>query len=153
MFLFLCRNSQAFGPEAHVEMVNKETTTKYIWSEELFLQNTDLSLKQINVTSFIKQNQLPPSYTDTELDGRQDEPFDSARQDYCVIPPLLPYPDEKDWEVPRENIVFVKVIGKGAFGQVAKGMVVGLDNSKESRLVAIKMLRGTLMYELGSLCW
>lgn len=117
------------------------------------MQNTHLSLKQMNVASFIKQNQLPPSYTDTELDGRQDEAFDSARQDYCVIPPLLPNPDEKDWEVPRENLVFVKVIGKGAFGQVAKGMVTGLDNSKESRLVAIKMLRGTLVYELGSLCW
>lgn len=31
MLLFLYRNSQAFGPEAvHVEMVNKETTTKYV---------------------------------------------------------------------------------------------------------------------------
>ena len=84
--------------------------------------------------------------------GRQDEPFDPAPQDYCVIPPLLSKSDEKNWEIPRENLVFVKVIGKGAFGQVAKGMVVGLDNSKESRLVAIKMLRGMLTYELGITC-
>lgn len=83
------------------------------------------------------------------LDTRQDEPDDSAPQEYCVIPPLLPNPDPlKDWEVPRENLVFVKVIGKGAFGQVAKGMVLGLDNSKENRLVAIKMLRGRLTYLL-----
>ena len=96
--------------------------------------------------SFTKQNQLPPSYMDSELHKTLDEPFDSHRQEYCVIPPVLPNPNEKDWEVPRENLVFVKVIGKGAFGQVAKGMVTGLDNSKENRLVAIKMLRGMLTY-------
>ena len=89
-----------------------------------------------------KQNQVPPSYTDAGLDRGQNEPYDLARQEYSVIPPLLPNPDEKDWEIPRENLVYVKVIGKGAFGQVAKGMVTGLDDSKESRLVAIKMLRG-----------
>jgi len=89
----------------------------------------------------VEMNQLPPSYMDSELHKTLDEPFDSHRQEYCVIPPVLPNPNEKDWEVPRENLVFVKVIGKGAFGQVAKGMVTGLDNSKENRLVAIKMLR------------
>ena len=36
----------------------------------------------------------------------------------------------------------VKVIGKGAFGQVAKGMVKGFDKGSGNRLVAIKMLRG-----------
>ena len=36
----------------------------------------------------------------------------------------------------------VKVIGKGAFGQVAKGMVKGFDTDSGNRLVAIKMLRG-----------
>jgi len=59
-----------------------------------------------------------------------------------VIPPVLPNTSEKNWEIPRENLVFVKVIGKGAFGKVAKGMATGIDDSKESRLVAIKMLRG-----------
>lgn len=89
----------------------------------------------------VEMNQLPPSYTDAGLDRGQNKPYDLARQEYSVIPPLLPNPDEKDWEIPRENLVYVKVIGKGAFGQVAKGMVTGLDDSKDSRLVAIKMLR------------
>ena len=41
----------------------------------------------------------------------------------------------------------MKVIGQGAFGQVAKGMAVGLENRKENQLVAIKMLRGILTYD------
>ena len=36
----------------------------------------------------------------------------------------------------------VKVIGMGAFGQVAKGMVKGFDKDSGNRLVAIKVLRG-----------
>ena len=62
-----------------------------------------------------------------------------------MIPPVLPNASEKTWEIPRESLVFVKVIGKGAFGKVAKGMATGIDNSKESRLVAIKMLRGAML--------
>lgn len=94
----------------------------------------------------LKQNQVPTTYTDTRMERSPNEPFDSARQEYCVIPPILINPAEKDWEVPRESLVFVKVIGKGAFGKVAKGMALGIENSKENRVVAIKMLRGVFMH-------
>lgn len=83
------------------------------------------------------------------METTPNEPFDLARQEYSVIPPILPNPTERDWEVPRESLVFVKVIGKGAFGQVAKGMALGIDNNTENRLVAIKMLRG--VYCIGRL--
>jgi len=68
------------------------------------------------------------------------EPPDRTFQDYCVISPVPLYPNERDWEIPRENLVSLKVIGKGAFGQVARGTLLGGPN-KDSRLVAIKMLR------------
>lgn len=87
------------------------------------------------------QNQAPPSDTDSGMVTPSNESFDLTRQEYSVIPPLLPNASEKNWEIPRESLVFVKVIGKGAFGQVAKGMATGIDNSTENRLVAIKMLR------------
>lgn len=79
------------------------------------------------------------------MERTSNEPFDLAPQEYSVIPPVLPNAAEKDWEVPRESLVFVKVIGKGAFGQVAKGMANGIGNSSENRLVAIKILKGVIL--------
>ena len=98
-----------------------------------------------SIFAFLQQIQGPPDYTDSGRVTPQNEPFDLSRQEYSVIQPVLPNPSEKNWEIPRESLVFVKVIGKGAFGQVAKGMATGIDNSKESRLVAIKMLKGAML--------
>ena len=47
------------------------------------------------------------------------------------------------WEVPRESIVIEKIIGKGAFGQVAQGEASQLRGRDETITVAIKMLKGT----------
>jgi hypothetical protein len=44
----------------------------------------------------------------------------------------------QDWEIPRENVKIEKIIGKGAFCQVAKAFVEGLGT------VAVKMIRGRL---------
>lgn len=105
-----------------------------------------------SIFTFLHQNQGPPDYTDSGRVTPQNEPFDLSRQEYSVIQPVLPNPSEKNWEIPRESLVFVKVIGKGAFGQVAKGMATGIDNSKESRLVAIKMLKGAGSFRVLDLC-
>ena len=50
------------------------------------------------------------------------------------------------WEVPRHHVTIEKIIGKGAFGQVAKGTAVGLRGGPETTTVAIKMLKGELFY-------
>ena len=61
--------------------------------------------------------------------------------DYVPLDPLTRY-----WEVPRHHVTIEKVIGKGAFGQVAKGTAVGLRGSPETTTVAIKMLKSELFY-------
>lgn len=86
------------------------------------------------------------SRDDMHVPLNRTEPPDRTFQDYCVISPVPSYPDERDWEILRENLVSLKVIGKGAFGQVARGTLQGGPN-KDSRLVAIKMLRGKLRFE------
>ena len=48
----------------------------------------------------------------------------------------------RSWEIPRENVTIEKVIGKGAFGQVAKGKAVGLQGKLPKTQVAVKMLKG-----------
>ncbi|CAH3163762.1 unnamed protein product, partial [Pocillopora meandrina] len=56
--------------------------------------------------------------------------------DYAPLHPLT-----RCWEVPRHHVTIEKIIGKGAFGQVAKGTAVGLPGSPETTTVAIKMLK------------
>ena len=61
--------------------------------------------------------------------------------DYVPLHPLT-----RCWEVPRHHVTIEKIIGKGAFGQVAKGTAVGLRGSPETTTVAIKMLKGELFF-------
>ena len=48
----------------------------------------------------------------------------------------------RSWEIPRENVIIEKIIGKGAFGQVAKGTAVGLRGTSPKTQVAVKMFKG-----------
>ena len=61
--------------------------------------------------------------------------------DYVPLHPLT-----RSWEVPRHHVTIEKIIGKGAFGQVAKGKAEGLRGSPETTTVAIKMLKGELFF-------
>ena len=71
--------------------------------------------------------------------GHSSESTDNATssQDYMALSP-----SSRSWEVPRNTITIDKVIGKGAFGQIAKGKVVDLPGKKGKTTVAIKMLKG-----------
>ena len=60
--------------------------------------------------------------------------------DYVPLHPLT-----RCWEVPRHHVTIEKIIGKGAFGQVAKGTAVGLRGSPETTTVAIKMLKSEFL--------
>ena len=55
----------------------------------------------------------------------------------------LSYSPTLSWEIPREHVSIEKIIGKGAFGQVAKGTATGLRGRPQKTLVAVKMLKGT----------
>ena len=55
---------------------------------------------------------------------------------YAPLHPLI-----RSWEVPRHYVTMEKVIGKGAFGQVAKGTAEGLRGMPGMTTVAIKMLK------------
>ena len=63
---------------------------------------------------------------------------------YLEIDKYAPlHPGTRSWEVLRENIIIEKIIGKGAFGQVAQGKASQLRGREETIAVAIKMLKGT----------
>ena len=48
----------------------------------------------------------------------------------------------RSWEVPRESLTIKKIIGKGAFGQVAKAAAIDLHGAPGETIVAVKMLKG-----------
>lgn len=55
-----------------------------------------------------------------------------------------PNPSTICWEVARDHVAIEKIIGKGAFGQVAKGAVKELRGRPGTTTVAIKMLKGKI---------
>ena len=67
----------------------------------------------------------------------QISPTSSTATDYMSLVPMT-----RNWEVSSEKIHVVNVIGKGAFGQVAKAMATDLPNLQGNKVVAVKMLKG-----------
>ncbi len=53
----------------------------------------------------------------------------------------------RSWEVSRNQVTIEKIIGKGAFGQVAKGTAKGLRGRPQETQVAIKMLKGVNYFQ------
>ena len=53
------------------------------------------------------------------------------------------YPYTRAWEIPREHVTIKQIVGKGAFGQIAKATAVNLQGRAKKTLVAVKMLKGT----------
>ena len=52
------------------------------------------------------------------------------------------HPSARRWEINREQVKILKVIGKGAFSQVAKATAWGISGNEEYSTVAVKMLKG-----------
>ena len=51
------------------------------------------------------------------------------------------HPQTRSWEVEKQHVTIEKIIGKGAFGQVAKGTAKELRGRPGETTVAVKMLK------------
>jgi len=56
------------------------------------------------------------------------------------------HPPARRWEIRREHVNIIKVIGKGAFSHVAQATVWNMRDSQEYNTVAVKMLKGVLIF-------
>ena len=54
------------------------------------------------------------------------------------------HPSARSWEINREQVKILKVIGKGAFSQVAKATAWSISGDEQYSTVAVKMLKGRL---------
>ena len=62
-----------------------------------------------------------------------------------VVGDYMPlHPSGRSWEISREQVSVIKVIGKGAFSQVAQATVRDMRGRQENITVAVKMLKGGL---------
>ena len=52
------------------------------------------------------------------------------------------HPSRRSWEISREHVEVIKVIGKGAFSDVAKATLRNMRDNQEIITVAAKMLKG-----------
>lgn len=85
----------------------------------------------------------PGHYLDLNEVRSLNGPATDQTRSYLEINEYAPlHPRTRLWEVERENITIEKVIGKGAFGQVAQGKASNLRGREETITVAIKMLKG-----------
>ena len=73
------------------------------------------------------------------LDASKDNRKAQSDAPDAVYTPL--HPLTRSWEVPRHHVTIEKVIGKGAFGQVAQGTAEGLPGMLGMTTVVIKMLK------------
>ena len=59
----------------------------------------------------------------------------------------------RSWEISREQVTIIKVIGKGAFSQVAQATVRDMRGKQEDITVAVKMLKGELLVIVVTICY
>ena len=80
-----------------------------------------------------------------EISAERNTKEQSAHQmaDYAPL-----HPSTRSWEVPRDHVSVEKIIGKGAFGQVAKGTAEQLRGRPGTTTVAIKMLKSMMLHFL-----
>ena len=55
------------------------------------------------------------------------------------------HPSTRSWELNREQVNVIKIIGKGAFSEVAKATIWNFRENQKYITVAAKMLKGKLM--------
>jgi len=82
-------------------------------------------------------------------------PTETTKQSSSTVPPgdsrtystpssgdyMALHPSTRSWEINREQVKVLKVIGKGAFSQVAKATALNINGDEEYSTVAVKMLK------------
>ena len=109
------------------------TQIPYFQSQNLNMEdrrNNEGSINAVNFAHYMELNEIT-----------------NSQGTYSEITEYSPLnPTTRSWEVSRENVMIQKVVGKGSFGQVAQGTARNLPLEKGTVTVAIKMLKGILVF-------
>ena len=116
-----------------MQLIVRVTQMPYFQSQNLNMEdrrNNKGSINAVNFAHYMELNEITDSH------GAYSEITEYAPLD----------PTTRSWEVSRENLTIQKVIGEGSFGQVAQGTAWNLPLDKGTVTVAIKMLKGILVF-------
>jgi len=102
------------------------------------IQNNEVPL-QSQYTSLEQASRLQNA---SEARGNKGSANTTQRSQYAPL-----HPSTRSWEIPRQHVTLEKIIGKGAFGQVAKGTTINLRGRPGKTLVAIKKLKGVKCFK------
>jgi len=108
--------------------------------EERGVYNNEMALDELQPNSHIpsRSTQLRSEYMNltgtTTVNDEAQRVAQSA--DYAPLHPLT-----RSWEIEKQHVTIEKIIGKGAFGQVAKGTATELRGRPGKTTVAVKMLK------------
>ena len=107
------------------------------------------STQQLTLTSgatYMHLQDATPSGNDRTDQSRPNNPQLQSPSQGAEYAPLNPR--TRSWEVARDHVTIEKIIGKGAFGQVAKGTANDLPGRPGKTTVAIKMLKSKSSFVL-----
>ncbi|CAH3157700.1 unnamed protein product [Pocillopora meandrina] len=136
-------------PYLLIKQLNPVTLHKHLYAFSIvgLMKMKEVFPTEPSLPDSAKLTQPPAEYMDLIEVNKHDRKAQSTASgaDYVPLHPLT-----RCWEVSRHHVTIEKIIGKGAFGQVAKGTAVGLRGSPETTTVAIKMLKSEFLnYKLN----
>ncbi|XP_015769888.1 PREDICTED: fibroblast growth factor receptor 2-like isoform X8 [Acropora digitifera] len=121
------RNSRKENTKGDYEMTPKERTEEYEISPGRLAKAEDAPESSISKPTYVNLQEVT-------LHSNMDS--DPPHNEYAPLDLRT-----RSWEVAREDVIVEKIIGKGAFGQVAKGTAKNLSFRSGTRNVAIKMIK------------
>ncbi|XP_067056810.1 fibroblast growth factor receptor 3-like isoform X1 [Acropora muricata] len=127
LWVLIRRNSRKENTKDDYEMTPNERTEEYEISPGKLVKAEDAPESSISRPTYVNLQEVTQhSKMDSDPPHNEYAPLDLRT---------------RSWEVAREDVIVEKIIGKGAFGQVAKGTAKNLSLSSGTRNVAIKMLK------------
>ena len=107
---------------------------KHLYISYLFLLQNEMALEDLQPSSYVPSKSTQ-SCSEATTENEETQRV-AQSTDYAALRPLTP-----SWEVEKQHVTIEKIIGKGAFGQVAKGTATRLRGRPGKTTVAVKMLK------------
>ncbi|XP_067033062.1 fibroblast growth factor receptor 1-like isoform X2 [Acropora muricata] len=127
LWVLIGRKSRKENTKSNCEMSPNERTEEYEISQGRLVKAEDAPESSISRPTYLNLQEVTlHSNMDSHPSNHEYAPLDLRT---------------RSWEVAREDVIVEKIIGKGAFGQVAKGTAKNISFRSDTRNVAIKTIK------------